>query len=73
MINSLYDVFKKWSTKGSVYIISDPHFSDKESFEFRSKNNKLPDNIKTVTDLDSFIISNINKQISKMFYLLILS
>ena len=56
MINNLYDVFKKWSAKGSVYIISDPHFSDKESFEFRTKNNKLPENIKTVADLDNFII-----------------
>ena len=52
MINSLYDVFKKSSTKESVYIISDPHFSDQESFEFRTKNNKIPDDIKTVTDLD---------------------
>ena len=58
MINSLYDVFKKWSTKGSVYIISDPHFSDKESFELRSKNNKLPDNIKTVTDYIYYDIEN---------------
>ena len=72
MINSLYDVFKKWSTKGSVYITSDPHFSDKESFEFRSKNNKLPDNIKTVTDLDNFIISNINKVAHKNDCLIIL-
>ena len=72
MINSLYDVFKKWSTKGSVYIISDPHFSDKESFEFRSKNNKLPDNIKTVIDLDNFIISNINKVAHKNDCLIIL-
>ena len=56
MISSLYDTFKKWSAKGSVYIISDPHFSDQESFEFRSKNSKLPENIKTVADLDNFII-----------------
>ena len=33
MISILYDIFKKWSAKGSVYIISDPHFSDAESFE----------------------------------------
>ena len=72
MISSLYAIFKKWSAKGSVYIISDPHFSDKESFEFRSKNNKLPDNIKTVTDLDNFIISNINKVAHKNDCLIIL-
>lgn len=28
MINSLYDNFKHWSNKGSVYIISDFHFDD---------------------------------------------
>ena len=72
MINSLYDIFKKWSAKGSVYIISDLHFSDQESFEFRSKNNKLPENIKTVADLDNFIISNINKVAHKNDCLIIL-
>ena len=51
MISILYDTFKKWSIKGSVYIISDPHFSDQESFEFRTKNNKIPDGIKTAADL----------------------
>ena len=56
MISILYDTFKKWSAKGSVYIISDPHFSDRESFESRAKNNKIPDGIKTITDLDNFII-----------------
>ena len=30
MINSLYDNFKHWSAKGSVYIISDPHFDDSD-------------------------------------------
>lgn len=72
MINSLYDIFKKWSAKGSVYIISDPHFSDQESFEFRTKSGKLPENIKTVADLDNFIISNINKVAHKADCLIIL-
>ena len=72
MINSLYDVFKKWSVKGSVYIISDPHFSDQGSFEFRAKNNKLPENVKTVEALDNFIISNINKVAHKNDCLIIL-
>ena len=72
MISSLYDIFKKWSAKGSVYIISDPHFSDQESFEFRTKNNKIPDGIKTVADLDNFIISNINKVAHKNDCLIIL-
>lgn len=30
MINSLYDIFKHWSARGSVYIISDPHFGDSD-------------------------------------------
>lgn len=30
MIDCLYDVFKEWSTGGSIYIISDPHFGDKD-------------------------------------------
>lgn len=72
MINSLYDIFKKWSAKGSVYIISDPHFSDQGSFEFRVKNNKLPENVKTVEALDNFIISNINKVAHKNDCLIIL-
>ena len=72
MINSLYDIFKKWSTKGSIYIISDLHFSDQGSFEFRAKNNKLPENVKTVEALDNFIISNINKVAHKNDCLIIL-
>lgn len=30
MINTLYDKFKPWSAKGSVYIISDTHFEDED-------------------------------------------
>ena len=30
MIDSLYEPFKKWSEKGSVYIISDTHFEDED-------------------------------------------
>lgn len=30
MIPMLYDCFKRWSEKGSVYIISDPHFEDED-------------------------------------------
>lgn len=30
MIDSLYEPFKKWSEKGSVYIISDPHLEDED-------------------------------------------
>lgn len=31
MINTLYPIFKHWSAKGSVYIISDTHFDDEET------------------------------------------
>lgn len=30
MIDSLYEPFKKWSEKGSVWLISDPHFNDED-------------------------------------------
>ena len=30
MISSLYTPFKKWSSGGSVYLYSDPHFADEE-------------------------------------------
>lgn len=28
MINTLYPIFRQWSSKGSVYLISDTHFDD---------------------------------------------
>lgn len=72
MISILYDIFKKWSAKGSVYIISDLHFTDKEIFNFRSASNKLPTEIKTVLDLDCYIIESINKVVHKNDCLLVL-
>ena len=30
MIETLYPIFRHWSAKGSVYLYSDPHFSDEE-------------------------------------------
>ena len=65
MIEGLYDVFKNWSAKGSVYIISDPHFSDTESFEFRKAHGKLPDGVSSVEDLDDYIVKNINSVVHK--------
>ena len=35
MIDSLYNCFKHWSSKGSVYIYSDPHFGDLDSYKLR--------------------------------------
>lgn len=34
MIPSLYKKFRLWSNEGSVWLISDPHFDDKESLEY---------------------------------------
>ena len=65
MISILYDVFKKWSAKGSVYIISDPHFSDSESFEFRKASGKLPEGVNSIEALDNYIIKNINSVVGK--------
>ena len=31
MIEQLYECFKHWSKKGSVWVYSDPHFNDKEA------------------------------------------
>ena len=30
MIATLYPIFQRWSAKGSVYILSDPHFADSD-------------------------------------------
>ena len=35
MIKSLYPCFQHWSAKGSVYLYSDPHFSDEETKALR--------------------------------------
>lgn len=81
MIKSLYDVFKHWSEKGSVYLYSDPHFGDADSYKFRSLLN-VPDDIMFAKEqgdsrpyelyveerlkvLDEMQIKNINKRITK--------
>ena len=65
MISILYDKFKYLSEKGSVYIYSDPHFSDTESFEFRKANGKLPEGITTIEELDEYQIKSINSIVNK--------
>ena len=74
MLESLYDKFKKWSDGGSVYVYSDPHFSDLDSYKLR-----FPDAYKSVTDYNEFInkldkmqINNINKMCNKCDTLVIL-
>lgn len=81
MIKSLYDVFKHWSKTGSVYLYSDPHFGDADSYKFRSLLN-VPDDIMFAKEqgdsrpyelyveerlkvLDEMQIKNINKRITK--------
>lgn len=61
MIGILYDIFKKWSEKGSVYIISDPHFNDEESFDFRMASGKLPANIVDAKSLAEYQVRRINE------------
>lgn len=60
MIKSLYLPFQKWSAKGSVYIYSDPHFGDWESYTFRGLSTN-----KTKEELDLFQVNNINKKVTK--------
>jgi len=61
MISILYEPFKKWSERGSVYIISDPHFLDAESFEFRKAQGKLPKEICSAGAFADYQVREINK------------
>lgn len=60
MISSLYLPFQKWSQNGSIWLYSDPHFGDWESYTFRG----LTIN-QTKEELDQFQIDNINKVVHK--------
>ena len=60
MIKSLYKIFQHWSKNGSVYLYSDPHFGDWESYTFRGLTNH-----KTKEELDQFQVDNINKVVHK--------
>jgi calcineurin-like phosphoesterase family protein len=60
MIKSLYKIFQHWSKNGSVYLYSDPHFGDWESYTFRG----LTAN-KTKEELDQFQVDSINKVVHK--------
>lgn len=72
MIDVLYDIFKNWSAKGSVYIISDPHFDDIESFEFRSAAGKLPNGVADAKALSEYMVKRINDVCHKNDTLIIL-
>lgn len=66
MIKSLYEPFKKWSAKGAVWIYSDPHFSDVESYCFRFHvSENLPDTHDRVKAFDEEQINRINTQVTK--------
>lgn len=60
MIDSLYYPFKKWSENAAVWLYSDPHFGDVESYTFRG----LITN-KTKEELDRFQVDNINRFVGK--------
>lgn len=61
MIPSLYTPFRKWSEKGGVYIISDPHFDDEDMLYF------IPDKPSSEE-----IVRRINSKIGKYDTLIIL-
>ena len=53
------------SKAGSVYLYSDLHFGDAEHFKLLKVNNKVPDGINTVEELDELQIKNINEVVHK--------
>ena len=60
MIDSLYYPFKKWSENAAVWLYSDPHFGDFESYTFRGLTTD-----KTKEELDKFQVDRINKFVNK--------
>ena len=60
MIDSLYYPFKKWSENAAVWLYSDPHFGDVESYTFRGL---ITD--KTKEELDRFQVDSINRFVGK--------
>ena len=60
MIDSLYYPFRKWSENASVWLYSDPHFGDFESYTFRGLLTA-----KMKEELDQFQVDNINKVVGK--------
>lgn len=60
MIDSLYAPFKKWSQNASVWLYSDTHFGDFESYTFRGL-----DTNKSKEELDKFQVDRINKVVGK--------
>lgn len=60
MIDSLYYPFRKWSENAAVWLYSDPHFGDFESYTFRGL---ITD--KTKEELDNFQVDRINKFVNK--------
>ena len=60
MIDSLYYPFRKWSENAAIWLYSDPHFGDFESYTFRGL---ITD--KTKEELDKFQVDRINKFVNK--------
>lgn len=65
MIDILYEPFKAWSAKGSVYIISDFHFSDAESFAFRKASGILPDDVDSINALNDYVVKMVNSIVGR--------
>ena len=62
MIDSLYYPFRKWSENAAIWLYSDPHFGDFESYTFRGL---ITD--KTKEELDKFQVDRINKFVKRIF------
>ena len=75
MIKGLYPDFMQWSDGGSIYLYSDPHFGDADSYRQRSllSNSLTGEMLKNKLDLlDKMQIDNINKIVRKSDTLIIL-
>ena len=61
MIAGLYPIFEHWHSKGTVWIISDPHFADTEQ-----------QNLEPNRPTDEQLVKNINRKVGKCDTLIIL-
>lgn len=66
MLESLYDKFKEWSDGGSVFIYSDPHFSDLDCYKLRfpeafTEHKIIIDNKEIKIELENYSDENIVK------------
>lgn len=71
----LYEPFEKWwnGGKGDIYLYSDPHFGDAESYYLRGLLKKEDlDNYDKIAELDEMQLHNINAKVGKYGTIIIL-